>query len=299
MPERRAADGREPELVSVIVPARDAEATIEDQLAALARQDYAGAWELVVVDNGSRDGTASVVRSWAEQLPRLHLVSVARGGGAAVARNVGVAASHGDFLAFCDADDVVSDHWLTALVTAGRESDMVSGTLDLGALNDDLVRAWRVQGIAADHLPPGLRFLPSPYGGNCAIWRSTLAHVGGWNADYRVLEDTELGWRVQLASYRLSFAPGAIVHYRLTSKLSQLCRKSYRDGRAEAQLFREFAVHGLPRTRTLRALRTWAGRVRRIPELWKSRAQRGAYVRVTARHAGRLVGSIRHRTLYL
>lgn len=53
------ASGRpQPQFVSVVLPARNGAATIGEQLEALARQDFAGRWELVVVDNGSADGTA-------------------------------------------------------------------------------------------------------------------------------------------------------------------------------------------------------------------------------------------------
>ncbi len=290
---------RAPELVSVIVPARDAIATIAEQLAALAEQDYRESWEVVVADNGSRDGTPDLVRTWSGRLPGLRIVDAARHRGASYARNVGTAAAGGEFLAFCDADDVVTPGWLTALVRAAPSSDMVVGPLDLDALNDADVRAWMGWKPPTDGLPVELGFLPGAFGGSCGIWRDALEQVGGWNVEYPRLNDVELAWRLQLASFRLGFAPAAVVHCRLRSDLRALWTRNYHIGQTWAQLFREFHARGMPRTDTKRAVRAWAGLVRHAPEVVRSRARRGAYVRVLARKTGQVTGSIRQRTVYL
>src|SRR4051812_28957961 len=97
-----------PDLVSVVIPARNAARLLPLQLAALAKQTYAGTWEVVVADHRSADGTARVASEWAARLPCLRVVSVGRRGGANVARNEGARAARGEVLAFCDADDVAS-----------------------------------------------------------------------------------------------------------------------------------------------------------------------------------------------
>ena len=293
------AQTRTPSLVSVVVPARDSAATIGEQLAALAAQDYDGRWEVVVADNGSHDATAAVARAWADRLPGLQVVDASGCPGASFARNAGVSAASGDFLAFCDADDVVTPGWLSALVAAARDYDMVGGALDLHALNDEDSRAWIGWECPDDRLAPCQGFLLTVYGGTCGLWRSALEQVDGWNAEYRSHNDRELSWRVQRASLRLGFAPGALVHYRMRSSLRVLVRKSYRDGEAQVRLYATYRDAGAPRTDTRRALRAWAGFVVHLPELVGSRARRGMYLRRLGEHAGRLVGSVRHRVLYL
>ena len=87
-------------MLSVIVPARDAEATIGRTLAALAAQRIAEPYEVIVVDDGSRDATAAIARAAAGPVT----VLTQDASGPAAARNLGVGHARGDRLAFCDAD---------------------------------------------------------------------------------------------------------------------------------------------------------------------------------------------------
>ena len=96
------------------MPVRDMEATIAAQLAALARQDYADTWEIVVVDNESRDDSMAVVDEWRERLP-IRVVQATGVAECGYAKNVGAVAAAGELLAFCDADDEVRPDWLRVL----------------------------------------------------------------------------------------------------------------------------------------------------------------------------------------
>jgi glycosyltransferase involved in cell wall biosynthesis len=89
-------------LVSVVVPAFNAANTISETLHSISRQTYS-ALEIVVVDDGSTDGTADIARRHGD--PRLRVVTKANGG-VASARNAGIRSSAGEFVAFIDADDL-------------------------------------------------------------------------------------------------------------------------------------------------------------------------------------------------
>src|SRR5438105_12532712 len=110
--------------VSVIVPARDAEATIGRTLDALARQAVDLEFEVIVVDNGSRDATPALAE-------RSQIVSKVirrrRGQGAGAARNEGAAAARGELLAFVDADCEPAPGWLAAGARAASSADLVQG----------------------------------------------------------------------------------------------------------------------------------------------------------------------------
>lgn len=88
--------------VSVIIPARNAAATIGRAITSVLNQTEACA-EIIVIDDASTDDTAAVVRTAFGE--RVHLIAREERGGAACARNVGIAAARAEFLAFLDADD--------------------------------------------------------------------------------------------------------------------------------------------------------------------------------------------------
>ena len=107
-------------VISVIIPARDASATIERQLRAVCAQELDGSFEVLVVDNGSTDDTSEVVTKVSAALPQIRLVRGPRRPNRSAARNVGAAAAQAPRLAFCDADDIVGEGWLAALTGSIR-----------------------------------------------------------------------------------------------------------------------------------------------------------------------------------
>jgi glycosyltransferase involved in cell wall biosynthesis len=116
----------QPPAVSVIVPARNAAATIAATLSALASQDLSEPYEVVVVDDGSDDDTAAM----AEGSPGPLRVLRAEGAGPGPARNAGVNASRGAVLAFTDADCAPSPDWLRSGLAAMRTADLVQGRVE-------------------------------------------------------------------------------------------------------------------------------------------------------------------------
>ena len=111
-PRLVVADMPEP-LISVIMPARDAAATIATAVASVQAQTE-GRWELIVVDDGSGDVTGDLVAAAMPGEPRLHLLRLAPGG-VARARNAGIAHARAPIVTFLDADDEVSTSWLATL----------------------------------------------------------------------------------------------------------------------------------------------------------------------------------------
>ena len=88
-------------LISVIMPAYNALPYIDQAIRSVLDQDYPNI-ELIVVDDGSRDGTPELAEQFGDRVKVLRQ----KNAGPAAARNKGIAASRGDFIAFLDADDV-------------------------------------------------------------------------------------------------------------------------------------------------------------------------------------------------
>src|SRR5216683_443867 len=256
-----------PGLVSVVLPARNAASVIAGQLEGLSRQEYPGAWEVVIADNASTDDTAGVAAGWVSRLPRLRVVSAAARQGINHARNVGARAARGDFIVFCDADDVATPGWLHAMADAARGADIVGGHTDYAALNTPRARSWRPS-VRKDRLPDVFGFLPYAVGASLGVRTAVFQALGGFNEEYaRGGDDVEFCWRAQLASYTLGHAPDAVMLYRLRDRLWPLARQGYGYGRSDAHLYRDFRAAGLPPLRAGAGFRSWGRLIRRLPEL--------------------------------
>ncbi len=118
--------------ISVVIPVYNGAATIEVCLTSLLHQSVAPL-EVIVVDNGSSDGTQELVDRFAEAHPKLQLFRVTeQRRGPSAARNRGVAASRGEIVAFTDADCVADVDWLRDVQEAFRnhEPGIVAGNIE-------------------------------------------------------------------------------------------------------------------------------------------------------------------------
>lgn len=167
--------------VSVIMAAFDAEATIGEAIGSVLAQTHAD-WELMVVDDGSTDGTAAGVRATAD--PRVRLIEAPHSGVLAQVRNRAIAEATGEVIALLDADDVWLPGKLAAQVGAFRERPEV-GVVHTGA--DLLVGGERRPGPLAD--PPagsllrGLLRNNHIYSSSAAVRRSLLEEHGAFDPD--------------------------------------------------------------------------------------------------------------------
>jgi glycosyltransferase involved in cell wall biosynthesis len=192
--------------VSVIVPARDAAATVAATMEALAAQDFEGEWELILVDDGSSDGTVHVARA-AGSRPLTVLES--GGHGAAEARNRGVRAARAPLIAFTDADCAPAPGWLAAGVAALDRAELVQGKVvpdpeqPLGPFDRTL---W----VAAAR-----GFFETA---NLFVRRELFERVGYFEEWLRIggrpfAEDLWFGWRAVRAGASTAFEPSALVHH--------------------------------------------------------------------------------------
>ena len=115
-----------PGLVSVVVPIYNVEAFLRDCLDSIRGQTYRDL-EVILVDDGSTDGSAAIAAGFAAADPRFRLIRQANAG-LSMARNAGVPHATGEFLAFVDSDDVLAAHAYETLVQAlAGGADFASG----------------------------------------------------------------------------------------------------------------------------------------------------------------------------
>lgn len=127
------------ELVSVIIPTYNLEAYIEGCIASVRNQDYENL-EILVLDDGSRDGTPDILRRLSREEKRIRLFELTHRGVCAV-RNFGLEQAKGQYLAFLDGDDAWRPDFVSTMVRALEDVDMaVCGmeTPDSPALRDEM-----------------------------------------------------------------------------------------------------------------------------------------------------------------
>ena len=121
-------------LVSIIMPAHNAEGFISQSIQSVLNQTYNN-WELVITDDASTDRTVQVIQSFAD--PRIKLLQLPENKGAAIARNTAIEQARGDYLAFLDSDDFWHKDKLTRQIAFMESQDILFSSTEYGNVDPD------------------------------------------------------------------------------------------------------------------------------------------------------------------
>lgn len=182
-------------IVSIVIPAYNAERTILETLDSVFQQIFTD-FEVIIIDDGSTDQTVELLKKI--QDPRLKVFSYSNGG-LSVARNRGIARASGDYIAFLDADDLwTSDKLelqLAALQTDPAAGVAYSWTCNMSQTGEAFYPGHSVtySGNVYAQLLLG-NFLAS--GSNCLIRRDAIASVGEFDPSLRSYEDWDYWLRL-------------------------------------------------------------------------------------------------------
>lgn len=248
-------------IISVIIPAFNAEQTLGLQLRALARQTDAPPFEVLVADNRSTDTTAEVARSVGEaEWLDVRVVSAAEHQGTSYARNVAASQARADLLMFCDADDVVGEYWLAHGLRAFDTTDLWTGgallvTDDVYATEDiDAIRAAFFDGLP--YAPPEqtqTSDFPVLSGGNFGCTAALFRQLGGFDQSFPINgEDNDFAFRAKWAGHEMYDASNVTLAYRGRWEPAVRRKLARRSARSHAQLVSRYHVRHLsPYPRTL------------------------------------------------
>lgn len=203
------------ELVSVIIPAYNAERTLDATLESVMQQTYRQL-EILVVNDGSTDGTEEVARRHAAEDDRIRVLSIPNGG-VANARNKGIAASTGAFVATIDADDLWHPEKIALQMQALKDGGEEFGyAYCLSRRIDD---SGCTLGVLKSYPMQGRIFLQSIVfnsvgNGSCILARrSALEEAGGFEPDPEIQEDN-LVQIMMNRSWRVKAVPLYLTGYR-------------------------------------------------------------------------------------
>lgn len=211
--------------VSIVVPNWNGESLIGDCLASLKAQEFSD-FEVVVVDNGSRDGSVSLI---ARDYPDVKVVVLDKNLGFSVAVNEGVSTSRGEFVLLLNNDAVADPECLGHLVTM-LDRDPGLGAVACRMIKQNGKSHGKIDSAGNSYSSWGIPFPrgrdedPAKFddstqvfalsGGACLIRREALDRVGPFDPKFFMYyEDVDWSFRARLAGYGIRYQPLAVVRH--------------------------------------------------------------------------------------
>lgn len=234
--------------ISVIIPAYNAEHTINPCLASLlAQEGLEGKIEIIVVDDASRDGTAALVERLARKPAApgatLRLLRQTPNQGPAAARNYGAAQAAGDVLLYTDADCEPERDWV-AQMTAPLRAEHVAAVKGAYRTKQSALVARFAQAefesryrLLARH-----EYVDVVFTYAAAIRASVFREVGGFDTGFPVPdnEDTDLSWKIASRGHKIVFNSQALVYHQHPHTVTSYLRKKYSRAYWRACVYRRF-----------------------------------------------------------
>jgi glycosyltransferase involved in cell wall biosynthesis len=254
--------------ISIVLPFRDAAATLPDCLDSIQRQTLAD-FELLAIDDGSADGSAAIVGERADGDRRVRLLAQERAGLVA-ALNLGVAAARAPLIARMDADDLMHPERLEAQrAYLDQRPDVALVAAQVELFPEERIRAgyreyarWQNQVLSAEDVANNI-YVESPFAHpSVMLRRAAFEQVGGY-ADGPFPEDYELWLRMHHAGLRMAKLPRVLLRWRESQ--GRASRVDPRYARAAFDALRARYLARDPRLRADRPLVVWgAGRRTRL-----------------------------------
>jgi glycosyltransferase involved in cell wall biosynthesis len=239
--------------VSVVVPVYNQAIFVSLALASLFAQDLpVSRFEIIVVDDGSTDGSGETASRLAATWSGVTRVLTKRNGGPASARNMGVAHSQAEFVAFMDADCRAASNWLSSLVRLLTETNAaaVGGPIVNAASANWVASYIDASGLYRHRVRRGV--VDYLLTANVAFRRSALLEMDGFS-EGAWAEDADLSFRLLAAGHTLLLAEdGIVMHYGSPTTVRALAHELYRYGSGSYAQSRRWAGKRTPQREFIR-----------------------------------------------
>jgi GT2 family glycosyltransferase len=232
-------------VISVIITVKNGQQTLGRCLDSILLCE-GNNFEITVVDDGSIDNTAGILRQYG---PKLRIITNEKNMGPAVSRNIAAASSKGGYLAFTDSDCSVDKYWLQELLScftgpdiagAGGRQDMPE---DESGFGRTLSVFFKSIGFAAEYLRgPESKSIRTDHNPSCNVMyrKEAFLQEGGFSDKLWTSEDVDLDYRLRRKGYSLVFNPRAIVYHYRPRSLNEFKAKMFRYGLAQGVLVRKY-----------------------------------------------------------
>lgn len=226
---------KEKKIVSVIIPAFNCEKTISKTIQSILDQSY-GDVEIIIVDDGSSDSTAKIVKEF-KNIKYFYQ----KNSGPASARNFGAMNAKGDIVFFTDSDCIAHFDWIeTAVKCFNDDVAVVAGSYGI-ANRESLLARCIFEEIKFRHTKLMPKF-PKAFGSyNFGVKKNVFHEVGGFNTNYTSAsgEDNDLSYKILKSGHKIFFEKNAIVDHYHPEKVWKYLKEQYRHGYWRVKIYAE------------------------------------------------------------
>jgi biofilm PGA synthesis N-glycosyltransferase PgaC len=229
-------------LVSILVPCFNEGENVSETIAGLAAQNYP-AFEIIAVNDGSRDETGLILERLTSLYPQLRVVHLASNQGKAMALRMGAIAARSEFLVCVDADAVLHPNAVVHLVTPMirhprvgavtgnpriRTRSTLLGRIQVGEFSSIIGLIKRAQRVYGE--------IFTVSGVIVAFRRRALHRIGYWSLDM-VTEDIDVSWALQIDHWSIQYQPAAVCWILMPETWKGLWRQRLRWAQGGAEVF--------------------------------------------------------------
>lgn len=236
-----------PVKTSIIIPCHNAALTLDLQLESIHRQEGAEPFEVLVVLNNCTDNSAQLIENWRNRLD-IQAIEANEFAGASYARNVGVRHARGTLLIFCDADDVLSAHYVANAQRALSEKEIFCGGYPavpekyFNTLESALSFAVEAPYATPDESEFDARWPIFP-GGSFGITKDLMIRLGGFDPVYEPgAEDNEFGYRAFAAGFTPGTMRASCIAYRVPAEQRKPLKLLFRRAKSAALLIDDLEI---------------------------------------------------------
>jgi biofilm PGA synthesis N-glycosyltransferase PgaC len=202
-------------LVSILIPCHNEEQQAQETFSVLANLAYPN-YEIIAINDGSRDRTAELLESLAREIPQLRVVHLATNQGKSTALNVGALLARGEILVCIDGDALLDRHALTWFVRRFQADPRLGALTGSPRIRNRATLLGRLQVGEFSTIVGLIKRAQTVYGslftvsGVICAFRKRALHDAGWWDPSAITDDVEVSWRLQLSGWGITFEPKAL-----------------------------------------------------------------------------------------